>query len=37
MKTVNGVKIFESIKEIADPAHSCLVVWDVQNLSLIHI
>jgi len=31
MKTVNGVKIFESIKEIADPAHSCLVVWDVQN------
>ena len=31
MKTINGIKIFEDIKEIVDPAHSCLVVWDVQN------
>ena len=31
MQTINGIKIFEDIKEIVDPAHSCLVVWDVQN------
>jgi nicotinamidase-related amidase len=31
MKLINGIKIFENIKEIVEPAHSCLVVWDVQN------
>ena len=31
MKTINGIKIFEDIKEIVDPSHSCLIVWDVQN------
>lgn len=31
MKTVNGIEIFENLKEILTPAHSCLVVWDVQN------
>jgi len=23
--------IYEDLKEIADPGHTCLVVWDVQN------
>lgn len=32
MKEADGIKIFETLEEIADPAHSCLVVWDVQNL-----
>jgi len=27
----NGIKIYEDLTEILDPAHSCLVVWDVQN------
>ncbi|MHB8232434.1 MAG: cysteine hydrolase family protein [bacterium] len=31
MKELNGIKIYENLKEIANPAHSCLVVWDVQN------
>ena len=31
MKIINGIKIFEDIREIVDPKHSCLVVWDVQN------
>jgi nicotinamidase-related amidase len=31
MKIINGIKFFEDIKEIVDPRHSCLVVWDVQN------
>ncbi len=31
MKMLNGIEIYEELKEIADPAHSCLVVWDVQN------
>jgi len=31
MKRVNGINVFESLKEIVDPAHTCLVVWDVQN------
>jgi nicotinamidase-related amidase len=30
MKTINGVDIYENLKEIVDPAHTCLVVWDVQ-------
>jgi len=31
MKTFNGVAIFENLKEVVNPAHACLVVWDVQN------
>jgi nicotinamidase-related amidase len=31
MKNINGVIIYENLKEIVDPKHSCLVVWDVQN------
>ena len=31
MKKANGIEIFENLKEIVNPAHSCLVVWDVQN------
>lgn len=31
MKMINGIEIYEELKEIADPKHSCLVVWDVQN------
>ncbi|MDA8387352.1 MAG: cysteine hydrolase [Nitrospiraceae bacterium] len=32
MKEANGVKIYENLEEITAPAHSCLVVWDVQNM-----
>jgi len=31
MKNINGVILYENLKEILDPKHSCLVVWDVQN------
>ena len=31
MKNINGITIYENLKEIIDPKHSCLVVWDVQN------
>ena len=31
MITTNGVTIYQDLPEIAHPAHSCLVVWDVQN------
>jgi nicotinamidase-related amidase len=31
MKDINGVILYENLKEIIDPKHSCLVVWDVQN------
>jgi nicotinamidase-related amidase len=31
MKEAEGVVIYESFEEIVAPAHSCLVVWDVQN------
>ena len=31
MKTLNGIEIYENLKEIINPEHSCLVVWDVQN------
>jgi nicotinamidase-related amidase len=31
MKTANGVIVYENIKEIVEPKHSCLIVWDVQN------
>ena len=28
MKNFNGVAVYENLKEIIDPSHSCLVVWD---------
>ncbi len=31
MKKINNVEIYENLKEIIDPTHTCLVVWDVQN------
>ena len=31
MINANGLTIYEDLKEIADPGHSCLIVWDVQN------
>jgi nicotinamidase-related amidase len=31
MKHINGIEVYENLKEIVDPGHSCLVVWDVQN------
>jgi nicotinamidase-related amidase len=37
MKTFNQVEIYENLKEIVDPSHTCLVVWDVQNGLVNHI
>jgi nicotinamidase-related amidase len=31
MKESNGVVIYETLTEIIDPRHTCLVVWDVQH------
>ena len=31
MKNINGIIVYENLKEIVDPKHSCIVVWDVQN------
>ncbi len=31
MKSFNTIRIAETLPEIVDPRHSCLVVWDVQN------
>jgi hypothetical protein len=31
MKNVNGVQIFSELAEIVDPAHTALLVVDVQN------
>ena len=31
MKKRNGIIVYESLREIVEPKHSCLVVWDVQN------
>ncbi len=31
MKLYEGVRIYETLPEIANPEHSCLVVWDVQQ------
>jgi nicotinamidase-related amidase len=31
MKNTNGIMIYENLKEIVDPKHSCLIIWDVQN------
>ncbi len=31
MKELSGIEIYENLKEIINPEHSCLVIWDVQN------
>lgn len=31
MKKRNGIIVYENLREIVEPDHSCLVVWDVQN------
>src|SRR5512136_766524 len=31
MTNMNGGVIYENIREMVEPQHSCLVVWDVQN------
>jgi len=31
MKTTNGVTVYKNLREIVEPKHSCLIVWDVQN------
>jgi nicotinamidase-related amidase len=31
MIRTKGIAIYEDLKEIVEPGHSCLVVWDVQN------
>jgi nicotinamidase-related amidase len=31
MINTNGLTIYEDLKEIVHPGHSCLIVWDVQN------
>ena len=30
MKHYQGVRIFETLAEIVNPVHTCLVIWDVQ-------
>ena len=30
MKLYEGVRIYETLAEIVNPEHSCLVIWDVQ-------
>ncbi|MDA8053981.1 MAG: cysteine hydrolase [Deltaproteobacteria bacterium] len=37
MQTANGIEIYENLKEIINPKHSCLVVWDVQNVLVSRI
>jgi len=31
MKDFNRIQVPENLEEILDPAHCCLVIWDVQN------
>ena len=31
MKKINGIILYESLREIVEPEHTTLVVWDVQN------
>ncbi len=31
MKEYKNIFIYETLKEIIEPSHACLVVWDVQN------
>jgi nicotinamidase-related amidase len=32
MQDINGKTIYSTLQEIADPAHTTLVIWDVQNM-----
>jgi hypothetical protein len=32
MQDINGKTIYSTIQEIVDPAHTALVVWDVQKM-----
>jgi len=31
MITAKGISVYEELREVVDPRHSCLIVWDVQN------
>jgi len=31
MAKINEIRVYKNLKEIVEPNHSCLVVWDVQN------
>ena len=31
MKKISGMRVYENLREMVEPDHSCLVVWDVQN------
>jgi len=31
MKNAYGVMVYENVREMVEPQHTCLVVWDVQN------
>ena len=31
MEKINETRVYKNLKEIVEPNHSCLVVWDVQN------
>ena len=31
MEKINEIRVYKNLKEIVEPNHSCLVVWDVQN------
>lgn len=31
MKNIDGIPVYETLREIVDPSRSCLVIWDVQN------
>ncbi len=31
MKEAYGIKIYENLKEVVNPKHTCLVAWDIQN------
>jgi len=31
MEKAEGIRVCKNLREIIEPAHSCLVVWDVQN------
>jgi nicotinamidase-related amidase len=37
MKEFDGIPVYETLREIVDPSHSCLVVWDVQNATVERI
>ena len=31
MEKINETRVYKNLREIVDPSHSCLVIWDVQN------